>query len=160
MKPIEKTNRLLLVLAGLCLAAMCLLTCANIFLRAVWKPIPGAYELMGLFCAVATAFALGHTRMQRGHIAVDVLVNTFRPGLRRLLQVINNGACTIFFGLAAWQLTLKALVLMRSGEITETLRIIYYPFTIAVAMGCAFLALVMAADLVGLLRARAGKAPK
>ena len=35
-----------------------------------------------------------------------------------------------------------------TGEVTETLRIIYYPFTYAVALGCFVLALVMLTDLL------------
>jgi hypothetical protein len=35
-----------------------------------------------------------------------------------------------------------AATLCRTGEVTETLRIIFYPFTYAVAFGCAVLTLV------------------
>jgi len=37
---------------------------------------------------------------------------------------------------------------MNTGEITETLRIIYYPFTYGVALGCAVLSLVLFTDLI------------
>ena len=37
---------------------------------------------------------------------------------------------------------------MKTGEVTETLRIIYYPFTYVVAFGCLVLALVMLTDLL------------
>ncbi|MGA9178233.1 MAG: TRAP transporter small permease, partial [Desulfobacterales bacterium] len=49
---------------------------------------------------------------------------------------------------AAWQIAVKATTLMNTGEITETLRIIYYPFTYGVAFGCAALSLVLFTDLV------------
>jgi len=141
-------NRALAVVGGLFLVAMCLLTCGNILLRTVWVPIPGTFELMGFFGAVVAAFALGYTQIKRGHIAVDVLVNTFPPRVRVALGVINHAICSGFFAILAWQVARKAAILRNSGEVTETLRIIYYPFTYAVSLGCIVLTLVLAVDLV------------
>lgn len=141
-------NRILTVLAGFILVGMILLTCANIFLRAVWTPINGTYELMGFAGAMLAAFSLSSTQTSRGHIAVDVLVNTFPRKIRSILSAVNNGMCSLFFGLAAWQLVIKAHTLRTTGELTETLRIIYYPFTYAVALGCGVLALILLADFV------------
>lgn len=150
MERLERFNRRvgrgLVVVGGACLVAMCLLTCTNIVLRLTWVPVRGAYELMGLLGAVVAAFALGHTQMRRGHVAVDILVTGFPPGVRRWLQAFNGLVCMGFFLLAAWQLVDKALVLIRTGEVTETLRVVYYPFTLAAALGCAALALVLLAD--------------
>ena len=159
MKTIEKLNawlnKVLLWLGGFFLITMIFITCANIILRMVWVPIQGTFELMGLFGALVTAFALGHTQLKKGHIAVDVLVNTFSQRVQSILKIINNLICGCFFGLAAWQLAAKANVLRETGELTETLQIIYYPFTYAVSFGCLVLALVMVTDL--LLQIRPGK---
>ncbi len=141
-------NKLLTFIGGSFLVAMVLLTCANIFSRNIWVPIKGTFELMGFFGAIVTAFALGHTQLNKGHIAVDVLVTKFSERTRKFLQFINNSVCTVFFGIAAWQIAVKATTLRNTGEITETLRIIYYPFTYAVAFGCLVLALVMLTDLL------------
>ena len=40
------------------------------------------------------------------------------------------------------------VTLMRTGEVTETLQVIYYPFTFAVAFGCAALGLTLLTELV------------
>jgi len=40
--------------------------------------------------------------------------------------------------------------LRTSGEVTETLRIIYYPFTYGVALGCFLLSLVLLVELSAL----------
>ena len=141
-------NQLLVRVAGFILGIMILLTCANIFLRIVWVPIKGTFELMGYCGAVIMAFALGYTQMGRGHIAVDVLVLRFSERARRILMGINAFICTIFFALAAWQIAEYATTLWKTGEITETLRIIYYPFIYGVALGCATLSLVFLTDLL------------
>jgi len=46
-----KLNRILITIAGCFLIGMILLTCANIFLRIVWVPVRGTFELMGFFGA-------------------------------------------------------------------------------------------------------------
>ena len=141
-------NRLLLWIGGVFLVGMMVLTCANILFRLAWVPIRGTFELMGYFGAIVTAFALGYTQMKRGHIAVDVLVNTFSGKTRNIINVINYILCFLFFSVATWQIAVKATTLMHTGELTETLRIIYYPFTYAVAFGCFILSLVLFTDLL------------
>ncbi len=144
-------NRLLLLVGSITLAGMVFLTCANIFLRSVWKPIPGTYELMGFFGAIVTAFALGYTQMKRGHVGIDLMVNHFSAKTGRILNGINYLICMIFFGLAGWQIANYATILWRTGEVTETLRIIFYPFTYGVALGCMVLALVSLVDFLKVL---------
>ena len=141
-------SRLLTFIGGVFLVAMVLMTCANIFSRNIWIPIRGTFELMGYFGAIVTAFALGSTQLKKGHIAVDVLINTFSDNTKKILQVVNNGICAVFFSIAAWQIAVKATTLKNTGEVTETLRIIYYPFTYAVAFGCLVLALILLTDLL------------
>jgi len=141
-------SRSLSWIGGVFLVGMIVLTCGNIVFRLVWVPIRGTFELMGYFGAIVTAFALGYTQMKRGHIAVDVLVNTFSDKRRKVVDTINYTVCFLFFGVAAWQIAIKATTLMNTGEITETLRIIYYPFTYGVALGCAVLSLVLFTDLI------------
>ena len=143
----DYTNYALVFLAGLFLLAMIVLTCANISLRLVFKPVPGTFELMGFFGAVTGAFALGYTQMKKTHIAVDVLIDRFSARTCRVLDVVNHSACLAFFILLSWQLFEKAATIGRAGEVTETLGIVYHPFIYAVAGGCAGLALVFAHQL-------------
>jgi len=141
-------NQILMWLAGLFLVAMVCLTCADIFCRLVWRPILGSVELVALFGSIVTAFALGYTQMRRGHTWVDVLVNLFPEGVRRILNAINSLVCMVFFGFVAWRITIWSTTLLTTGEQTETLRIIYYPFSYAVAFGCAVLGLVFLTDFM------------
>jgi len=144
-------NTLLAWIAGCFLVAMVLLTCSNIFLRIVWLPIMGTFELMGFFCAIVTAFALGYTQINKGHVQVDILIQRFSQKTKSILNVVNSLICMSFFAFVTWQITKYGTTLWKTGEMTETLRIIYYPFTYAVAFGCAALSLVFLADLLKLL---------
>lgn len=144
-------NQVLILIAGLFLVGMILLTCSNILLRMVWVPVRGTFELMGFFCAIVTAFALGHTQIKRGHVGIDIVVKKFSTKAQKILSSINYLICMIFFAIAGWQIARWATTLWETGEVTETLRIIFYPFTYAVAFGCLVLALVLLVDLVKVL---------
>lgn len=145
-KWIQIVVKILVFAGGVFLLAMIGLTCANIFFRIVWFPIRGTFEFMGYFGAVVAAFALAYTEMNHGHIAVDVLVNRFSQKTQRILQVVNSLVCFLFFAVATWHIIKKATVLRETGEVTETLQIIYYPFTYAVALGFGILCLVLLAN--------------
>ena len=154
MEILEKISRILnrtfMWIAGAFMAAMILVTCANIFFRIVWVPIKGTFELMGLFGAVATAFVLGYTQLKKAHISVDILVNGFSQRIRTVFNGINYFICMIFFAVLGWQISRLATTIWKTGEVTETLRIIYYPFTYGVALGCFLLALVLLVDFLKL----------
>ncbi|NIS60890.1 MAG: TRAP transporter small permease subunit [Proteobacteria bacterium] len=149
-------NRLLLCIAGMALAGMVFLTCSNIFIRIIWFPIKGSYELMGFFGAIVTAFALGYTQMRRGHVGIDIVVNQFSARTQRILNGVNYFICTLFFALAGWQIAVWGTTIWRTGEVTETLRIIFYPFIYGVALGCFILCLVFLVDLVKVLLVQEG----
>ena len=141
-------NRLLMAIGCGLLMVMIFLTCANIFLRTIWVPIQGTYELMGYFGAVLTAFALGYTQMRRGHISVDLVVMEFSPKVQKILEGVNAFICMAFFALVAWRITRFGTTLWQTGEVTETLRIVYYPFVYGVALGCATLSLIFLTNLI------------
>ena len=146
-----RINQIFMWLAGIFLGAMILLTCANIFLRIVWVPVKGTFELMGFFGAMATAFVLGYTQIKKAHISVDILVNRFSKKTQSVLNAINYFICLVFFSMAGWQIAGWAATLKETGEVTETLRIVYYPFTYGVAIGCILISFVFLIELVKLL---------
>jgi len=141
-------NQAFLWLAGLFLVAMITITGANIVLRLFGLPIRGTFELMGYFGAVVTAFALGYTQIKRGHIAVDIVVLRFSKNTQKILLAVNHLICMAFFVIVTWQVAKYATTLWQTGEVTETLQIIYYPFTYAVALGCLILAVTFFVDFL------------
>jgi TRAP-type C4-dicarboxylate transport system permease small subunit len=144
-------NKTLLIIAGIFLLAMMLLTCSNIVLRMVWVPIKGTFELMGFFGAVLTTFSLGYTQIHKGHILVDILTDRFPDRIQNAVNLIGHFISMSFFILVSWQIAKWANTLRTTGEITETLRIIYYPFTYAAAFGCGVLALVFLIDFLKII---------
>lgn len=135
-----------LLVGGIFLVGMILLTCADILFRTLGFPVQGAFELMGFFGAIAGTSALGHTQTRRGHIAVDILLRRFPKPVARSLSALNHLLCGVFFTLIAWQVAEKGLILLRTGEVSETLRVGYWPFLFGMAAGCFWLALALFHD--------------
>jgi TRAP-type C4-dicarboxylate transport system permease small subunit len=137
-----------MVVAGAALFGIVLITVGNIWMRLIWAPIKGSVELIGFFGAVAAAFALGFSQMKSAHIAVDALTLTFSKKTQNALKILNALIGAVFFSVVGWQLIRWGNTLRRTGELTETLRIIYHPFVYAVAFGCFLIALVLAVEML------------
>ncbi|WP_022667436.1 TRAP transporter small permease [Desulfospira joergensenii] len=144
----DRLNRWAAAGAGVILVSMILLTFANIVLRKVWMPVRGTYEIMGFAGAVLTALAMGITQKKKEHIHVDILFNRFPGPVKQALGAVNTGICAAFFSVAGWFVAKKGHTLYETGEVSETLRIVYYPFAYVVAAGCFLLAVILFTDML------------
>jgi len=149
-------NRWLLIIGGVALLALMVLATGNVLLRIFGMPFRGAYELVSFCGAVVTAFALGYTQKRKFNIVVDILSDKFPEGVKRLLDGIGYLIGLIFFGLIAWVILQWGLKIAAAGEVSETLKIVYYPFVFCVALGFAVLCLTLVIDLIGTSRKRGG----
>jgi TRAP-type C4-dicarboxylate transport system permease small subunit len=149
-------NKVLVVIAGTVLVLMVALACANVALRSFGYPIKGTFELIGFFGAIVASFALGITQINKQHIAVDVVINLFPQSIKRILAGIGSLVAIVFFVLAAWQTMRWGTTLWRVNELSETLRIVYFPFVYAVSLGCSVIVLVLLIDMVRLISAEQG----
>lgn len=138
----------LAVLAGIFLVATMLLACANMVLRAAHTPIQGTVELVGFFGAVLTAFSLGFAQRKRGHIFVGLLTDYLPRGLQRATDALQYLVSCAFFALAAEETMDWGMDLIRTGELSQTLRIAYHPFVFAAAFGCLAMAFVLFVDFL------------
>ena len=123
-----------------------LLTCADVVMRFFGRPIPGTYELVGYFGAVIVAFALAYTSVERGHIAVTMLVDHLPRRPRHVVEALGAMAGAALFGLLAWQSLVYAADLRESGDVSLTLGVPTWPFVSCIVAGSAVLALVLLVD--------------
>jgi TRAP-type C4-dicarboxylate transport system permease small subunit len=130
-------------IAAAAITGMMLLTCGDVLLRFLRRPIPGTYEMVGFLGSLGVSFALAHTSLERGHIAVDFLVQRLSEPLQRLVDGINALVCAVLFGLAAWHSLRYGMDLKAAGEVSMTLQLPVYPFVWGVAAGCGMLTVVL-----------------
>mgnify|MGYP001190502327 CR=1 FL=1 len=140
-------SRYLFAVAGAAIVAMMLLTSADIVLRLFRMPIPGTYELVSFLSAVSVAFAMAHTSVQKGHIAVSVLVQLLPARLQSLIDSVTTMLGIFLFAMIAWRSFLYAGSLRQVGEVSLTLELPFYPFVYGIALSSAAVCLVLLAQL-------------
>jgi len=140
------------IIAALAIFAMMALTSVDIFLRYFFrKPISGTYEIVALLGAVAVSFAMAHTLVQKGHVAVSLIVQLFSKRLQGIVESFISVFGIILFGLITWQSVLYGIDCQTSGEVSLTLELPFYPIIYGVALGAAVVCLVLIVDLVNAL---------
>ena len=144
----DALNRWAAWLAGGLLVALMLLTVANMVMREVWKPFGGTAEVVGFLAALVAALALGYTQLHRGHTWVDILVARLPPRAQAVIDSCMFFLAMIMFGLATWRIFALANHYWKVGLLSETLKIIFFPFIYVVALGCALLCLALLADFL------------
>ena len=148
IKSFDFFERILTILGGFTLICMILLTCSDVAMRCLSLSVRGSYELLGFLGAVTTAFALSYTQKSKGHVAVDIFVKILPKPVQQALSVFNNLISALLFMIISHQLFVFGFSLSEAGELTETLRIAYFPFIYAVAIGCIGLAILLCFDLI------------
>lgn len=129
------------------IVAMMLLTCADVVLRYFRRPVPGTYELVCFLGAVAVAFALAHTSVEKGHVSVSFVVQLLPKRIQSFIACITTGFGLILFSLIAWRSMIYANDLRLSGEVSLTLELPFYPFVYGVGFSAAVVCLILVSDL-------------
>ena len=156
-KIIYGLSRRLYWIAGAAIVAMMLITCADVVLRHFRMPIPGTYELVCFLGAVAAAFAMAYTSLEKGHISVSFVVALFPQRIQGLIETITHLFGVFLFGLIAWQSAIYANDLRLTGEVSLTLELPFYPFVCGIAFSAAVVSLILTSDLFKNIRKMIGK---
>ncbi len=136
------------MIAALAIFTMMALTCVDVFLRYFFrKPITGTYEIVALLGAVAVSFAMAHTLAEKGHVAVSLIVQLFPKRLQGIIESIISIFGIMLFALIAWQSVLYGVDCQRSGEVSMTLELPFYPIIYGVALCAGIVCLVLMVDL-------------
>lgn len=135
------------LIAAAAIFAMMALTCADVVLRWFRMPIKGTYELVSYLGAITVSFAVAHTLVEKGHVAVNLLVrllpSRIQGGIEAIIALLSCG----LFATLAWQSVLYGLDCQRSGEVSLTLQWPFYPVIYGVAFGAGVVCLVCLIDL-------------
>ncbi|HTO49363.1 MAG TPA: TRAP transporter small permease [Burkholderiales bacterium] len=134
-------------IAAAFLAAMMLLTVADVVARAVFNtPIRGTLEVVELLLAWTFFLALPAVFLRDEHIVVDV-VDGFAPLRVPLLKRCAEALAVVVLAVMGWQSWILAGDALAFGDVTSDLslpRILYWIPVLAGILGSAAAALVMA----------------
>jgi TRAP-type C4-dicarboxylate transport system permease small subunit len=149
-------NKILMVLGSVAVLLLMTIATTNAFLRiplikSTWR---GAYETVGFLGAIVIAFALGYTQKRKDHIVVDILTEKFPKRINRVLDAISYFITTIFFAIVSWQVFVWGMKISKSGEVSETLKIVFHPIIYCVALGFAVFSLTLIIDFLKSLKGK------
>jgi TRAP-type C4-dicarboxylate transport system permease small subunit len=134
--------RLFGALAATAIAAMVLLTVADVGLRGLFnRPIHGTYELIELLLACAVFFALPAAFLRDEHVVVDI-IDQVAPRAVPLLKRIAGAIAIVVLAVLGWQAAIAARDAVAFGDVTMDLalpRILYW-IPLLVGVGCAAVA--------------------
>ena len=159
--------KLIKVEKGLCVAGMAvsgtllillvLLSGMNVICRLFDRPISASYELSGLFGALIAALALADTQRKRGHVELDLFTRNYSMAARRWIGAFNVFMGAVLVILLGCQLANRAGVLLRAGEVSETLKLPYPWLMYGAAFGLFLLAASFLTDFALLVMGHADK---
>ena len=151
LSKVRGLSRFLNIIAGISLTFLMLLTVMDVILRALKRPIVGTYELVAFSGAVVIGFALPLTSWMRGHIYVDFLTQKFSKRVRDIFNVSTRCVVIVLFFLIGWNLIKYGMDLQKSGEVSLTLQMPFYPVAYGVGVCCFVQCLVMICDILKIL---------
>lgn len=131
------------------IVACMILVVSNIVKRRLgFMPIPGTFEVVELMAAVILSMGVGYLTFVKGHVAVGLIVDRFRPQRQAIFDLVNS---VLSLGFTIWltQAMVKYSMSSKlSGDVTGHLQIPIHPFALAVAAALALMCLVLIRDLV------------
>lgn len=155
-KTVTRLSSLFNLLASASLFAMILLTCLDISMRYFFsRPIIGTYDLVSLMGAVLASFALPYTMLEKGHVAVEILIQSLSKGKQLVIETATHAVGIVLFLVLVWQCILLALDMKAAGEVTPTLLLPFYPIVYCMAVCFFVLCLAILLNLLHIWLKRA-----
>jgi TRAP-type C4-dicarboxylate transport system permease small subunit len=139
---IHRVARLMYFFAGMAIVAMMMITTLDVFMRfcvtmyskfgweflASWRPVPGTYDLVAMCGAIAAAFAMAHTTLESGHVAVSLVVRLLSKKGQLWMKMFTDTASLSLFSILTWR--------------SVTMQLPYHPFVYLMAFSSLVVALV------------------
>jgi len=144
------------MVASAALVLMMVLSCADIFMRYLFNsPITGTYDLVGLSGAVLASFAMPYTMLKKGHVAVEILIQSLSRGKQLVVESFSHLLGISLFLVLVWQAILLSRDMKAAGEVTPTLLLPFYPIVYCMAICFFGLSLAILVNLLHVWTKRA-----
>ena len=151
---INKTHSLSKVLnliAGVAITFLMLLTVLDVIFRSFRRPIIGTYELVAFSGALVIGLSVPLTTFLKAHVLVDFFVMRFNTRVRKVFNVCTRVLGIFLFFLLGWNLILLGMDLYRTGEVSLTLQLPFYPVAFGIGVSCFVQCLVLVAQIFQVL---------
>jgi len=154
LNKVKGISQLINIIAGISISFIIALTVTDVILRHFRMPIVGAFELVAFSGAVVVGFAVPYTSWVRGHIFVDFLILRFPQSVRNTFHVLTRLMGIWLFIMIGWNLIKMGMDLSKSGEVSPTLQMPFYPVAYGIGAVCLFQCLIFFCDILKIFRGK------
>jgi len=148
-----RVSRIVLNAIGcIALTFMMVLTVADVLLRASGHPIIGTYEIVALLLALVIGFCFPSVSLDRGNVYMEILLEKLSKKNKAIMNTFTRILATALFAFIGYNLFSVGNEFHRSGEVTATIRIPFYPVAYAVGICCFIECLVFIFHIVKIWR--------
>jgi TRAP-type C4-dicarboxylate transport system permease small subunit len=126
------------VIAGITLVTVMLMTVLDVILRYFGRPITGIYDIVALGGGIIIGCSMPLAAERKVHVFMEMGLQAYGRTGRQMLSLFTR---LIIFGisiLVAWNLIRLGVGFRETGEVSLTIKIVYYP--IAIGLGICFFA--------------------
>ena len=157
-KTVTRLGSLFNILASASLFAMIMLTTLDVCMRYFFnRPIAGTYDVVSLMGAILASFAMPYTMLEKGHVAVEILIERLSRRKQLIIETATHSAAIALSLVLAWQCIVLAIDMMVAGEVTPTLMIPFYPIVYCMAVCFFALSFAILVNLLNIWLKRAGQ---
>jgi len=156
LNTILRISKVLNGIAAGALTVMILVTVVDVFLRAVGRPVVGAYEIVALICGpLVIGFAIPLSSWNKTHVSMDILLPRLATGNRDVVNVTTRIVCILLFAFIGYNMFSLGSEFRFSKEVSHTLRIPFYWVTYAVGACCFIECFVFICHIINIWREKA-----
>ncbi|MGB3409378.1 MAG: TRAP transporter small permease [Jannaschia sp.] len=109
---LRRVNRAIAIVTGLGLLACAAFVLADIIMRQIGHGLGGTEEIAGYAMAIATAWGMGFTLLELGHVRIDLLRakgGTMMRALADIFSMIVLTGTVVFIAIQAWPVVERSL---------------------------------------------------
>ena len=148
-------DKCLYVIAGIILASLVVLTFIDVVSRNFGHPITGSMEIIQYGGSLVFAFSIPLATWLKAQIIVDFIIEKIDARSKKAVKIIN--CITRCIGIAlflfiAYNFFLYGIDVKRTGELTASFKIPYYPFVYGISLSFLFQSLTILCDLIRTLQ--------
>jgi TRAP-type C4-dicarboxylate transport system permease small subunit len=148
MAAVKRGDIILYGIAGTVLAFMIILTLFDVILRNFGYPITGSMEIIQYAGSLVFSFSIPYATWIGAQVAVDLITQKLSPKNKTILNAATRVIGILLFLFIAYNFFMYGLDVKRTGELTASFKIPYYPFCFAISLSFLFQSLTICCDLI------------
>ncbi len=152
MAGIKKMDTLLYIVSGGVLVVMVLVTLCDVILRNFGHPITGSMEIIQYGGAIVFGFSVPYATFLKAQVQVDLVLEKLKPKTQKTMTIVTRLLGIFLFLFVCYNFYLYGVDVKRTGELSPSFKIPYYPIVFALSFSFFFQSMTILYDLIEVLR--------